>query len=331
MSVPTIHELDIEGLEPGKIHRLALALVENGMGESVRIPVMVAKGRKPGPVAGITAAVHGNEVNGIRTIHRVFRDFDVDRLRGTVVAVPVVNVMGFLLHQRRTDDGADLNHLFPGAPTGREALVYAGRFFDGVVRQFDLLLDLHTASFGRVNCLYVRADMRDERVARMAYLQRPQIVVHNPPADGTLRGAAEDAGICAITVEIGNPGRFQRDIVKRAAVGLRAVLADWKIMPKRAVKLGKPPIICESSQWTYTDRGGLLDVRTSLAEHIGEGEVYATIRDVFGQETASYRAPFDAVVIGHSVDPVGATGARIAHLGRIASDSTEFVPQDLIN
>lgn len=323
--VPVLSELDLDAAPPQSISRFWLDLVHDAFGEPVRIPVLVARGKEDGPVCGITAAIHGNEVNGIPVIHRVFERLDPSRLRGTLVGVPVSNVQAFQLRQRRTDDGTDLNHLFPGRPDGREAEVYVARFFERVIRRFDLLLDLHTASFGRVNCLYVRADLSGDETARMALRQRPHVIVHNPPHDGTLRGACDEVGIHAITVEIGNPGRFQREYVKRSTIGVRSVLADQGMIPRRAVSPGDPPIICTSSSWLRTDHGGLLEVAVKVTDLVEEGQPVARLKDPFGRVTAEYAAPHAGVVIGHSVDPVAQTGARILHLGRVAPPDDPIV------
>lgn len=318
MNSRAVDKLDVASLEPG-LHRLWLDMLTDGLGRAVRLPVLVVKGDKEGPVMGITAAVHGNEVNGVNTIHRLVHSIDASKLRGSLVAVPVVNIGGFLLHQRRTDDGSDLNHLFPGKPSGREAEVLAWRFTERVVRTLDVLLDLHTASFGRVNCLYIRADMNNPRTAAMARLMRPNIIVHNPPSDGSLRGCAAQMGIPAITVEIGSAHRFQREYVKKTRVGLRSVLGDLGMLPKRQVVPGEEPVVCTRSQWMFTDHGGLLDVLPNVTEFVRAGDDVAVLRDIFGDETRRYRAPEDGVIIGHSVDPVADTGARILHLGVVAA------------
>ena len=290
-----VDSLDLDNLSPG-MHRLWLAMLHDGLGRSVRLPVIVVKGERTGPVVGLTAAVHGNEVNGVHTIHRLVHNLDPSRLSGTVVGVPVVNVGGFLLHQRRTDDGSDLNHLFPGKANGREPEVLAYRITERVIRHFDVLLDLHTASFGRVNCLYIRADMTDPKTARMARFHRPDIIVHNAPADGTLRGCAASMGIPAITVEIGSPHRFQKEYIKQTRKGLRAVLADWGMVPRRAVKESSDTILCRRSAWMYTDYGGLLEVLPRVTQRVKMGDDVAVIRDVFGDEKRRYTAPFDGIV-----------------------------------
>lgn len=319
--------LDIESLPAGRISRLWIDLTEDGLGLPVRLPVMVARGNKPGPVFGLTAAVHGDELNGIPIIHRLFDHLELSTLRGSVVAVVVVNIDGFLSNERRFGDGWDLNHSFPGRPDGNAAEVYTYRVVDQVLRELDVLVDLHTASFGRANSLYIRADMTDPVTAEMAYLLRPQIVVHNPPSDRTLRGAAAELGIPAMTVEVGNPNRFNQDYIRRALAGLRAVLAAQGMIRKRQVTASPPPILCRGSYWIYTDRGGLLEVYPRVADSVSEGDEIGRITDPFGQRVATYRAPEDGVVIGRAINPVASTGARILHLGQPLTDAdTWFRP-----
>ena len=192
------------------------------------------------------------------------------------------------------------------------------RLVERIVRKFDLMIDLHTASDGRVNSLYVRADMTQAESARMAYLQRPQIIVHNEPSDRTLRGAAGELDIPAITLEIGNPGRFHSDYIKRALTGVRTVLADHSMIRKRPVNPGPEPVLCQRSHWIYTEQGGLLEVFPKVTDRIEAGELIARLTNPFGDRIADYHAPASGVVVGHSINPVAETGARILHIGYLA-------------
>jgi uncharacterized protein len=320
-----VEELDLESLPRGSISKLFVTLYHDGLGEPVEVPLLVAKGEKRGPVFGITAAVHGNELNGIPVIHRLFSTIDVKARRGTIVAVVIVNIPGYLQNLRYFS-GRDLNHIFPGKPGGHTAQVFVHRFMEKIVSKFEYLIDFHTASFGRVNSLYVRADMTNETTAQMAYLQRPQIIVHNPASDHTLRGSAMEMGIPAITLEIGNPQRFQSDYIKRSLVGLRAVLSEAKMIAKRAVSLGPKPFLCKSSYWLYTDAGGLLDVFPKVTDTIEKGETIARLSSIFGEVTQEYKSPEDGVVIGKSVNPVSPTGARILHIGlRATAEDRQYL------
>ena len=317
-------ELVVEDFPRGELSRLYIDLVANGLAQDILLPLLVARGKKDGPVFGLTAAVHGNELNGIRVIHDLMHHIDPRQLSGTVVALVVVNVPGLHRHQREFVDGTDLNHIFPGRHDGNVASVYGHRILDRIVNRFDYLVDLHTASFGRVNSVYVRADMTHPTTATMAYLQRPQIIVHNPPSDYTLRGAAMDLGIPSITLEIGDPQKFQPSYVRSSRIGLRTVLAAAGMLARRPVAEGPEPVLCESSRWMYTDRGGLLEVLPRPTERVSRGDRVAILRNAFGDAIREYYAPEDGIVIGKSANPVGQTGARILHLGAVAPGQHGF-------
>lgn len=317
--------LELDDLPIGRSSRRLIELGHDGLGRAVRTPVVVVRGRRPGPVFGITCALHGNELNGILVVHRLLQTLDPAALRGTVVVCPALNVPGYLSYEREFRDGRDLNHLMPGVPDGDESQVYAHRLLERVAVKFDVLVDLHTASFGRINSLYVRADMQDPVTARMAYLQRPQIILHNPASDRTLRGAVAELGIPAITVEIGDPQVFQPRHVRPTLAGVRAVLSHFRMLPKRGAAQGDAPVVCSDSHWLYTHHGGLLEVLPGVAAPVEAGTVIARQVDIFGDLVCEYRAPEDGVVIGKSVNPVSPTGARILHLGRVATEGDRLV------
>ena len=317
-----VHHLEVGEFDVG-IERAFIELVGDGLASGVRVPALVARGAHPGPVFGLTACIHGNELNGIPVIQGLFRDLDVSRLHGTIVGILALNVPGLHANRREFLDGTDLNRIMPGLPHGNVAQVYAHRVLTRIVNQFEFMLDLHTASFGRINSLYVRADMSDARSAEMARLQHPEIIVHSVTSDRTLRGSAMEMGIPAITIEIGDPQRWQENYTTRALAGVRRVL-DWAgVLENGARDPATEPIICSSSQWMYTDRGGLLEVYPKLTDRVKHGELVATVRNAFGDPIREFRAIHDGIVIGKSTNPVGYTGARILHLGKI-HDSGAF-------
>jgi uncharacterized protein len=264
---------------------------------------------------GVTAAVHGNELNGVPTIHRLFASLDPASLVGTVVAVPVVNVPGFLMNQREFRDGKDLNREFPGRPDGYASQVYAHRFMERVVKRCGYLIDLHTASFGRVNSLYVRADMGQPVVATLSRLLHPQIIVHNEGTDGTLRSACADAGIHALTVEVGNPNRFQRGLIRSSRLGILSILAHLGMVQDVDEPFEEDVVECSSSFWMYTEEGGILEVFPEVTEPVAAGALVARVTDSYGRAVREYHAPSEGIVVGKSVNPVAHTGARILHLG----------------
>lgn len=310
-----IRSLDLEQIPAGTVHRFWLQVVEDGLGVPIQVPIIVAKGHTPGKILGLTAAVHGNELNGIPVIQRVFKEVDVTRLKGTIIGVPVFNVPSFQRKKRRFIDGRDLNHIMPGSPTGTVSQVYAWRMVEAIIKQLDYLVDLHTASNGRINSYYIRADMAHDIVRKMARLQNAQIIVHNPPNDGTLRGTADEMGIPAITLEVGDPNLFQKGMIRDGLTGIHNLLGYFGFTDSEVEEYSEDTVICERSYWIYTDRGGLLTVHPKVTELVKKGDILATIRNVFGDVLKEYLAPEDGIVIGKSVSPVNQTGGRILHLG----------------
>ncbi len=319
--VKVINKLDISQAPKGAITRYWLYVVKDGMGVPIHVPVIVAKGKEDGKVLGLTAAVHGNELNGIPVIQRFFKDLDIANLKGAVVGVPVINVPSLVRKKRRFIDGTDLNHIMPGKADGNVSQVYAYRIVQNLIKEFDYLIDLHTASNGRVNSYYIRADMSSEIVRRMALLQNAQIIVHNPPSDGTLRGTADELGISAITLEVGNPNTFQKGMIRDSLTGIHNILGDLGMLDCPVENIDIETVLCKNSFWIYSDTGGIMTVYPKVTDLVKKGEVIATMRNIFGDNVKDYYAPEDGIVIGKSVSPINQTGGRILHLGILSKKS----------
>jgi|TARA_B110000285_G_C15032187_1_gene567356 predicted deacylase len=310
-----ILEFNLEDTPKQSIRHYWLKIISDGLGQPISIPVMVARGKSDFPILGVTAALHGNELNGIPVIQRLFSEIDVKELNGVIIGIPVVNIPSYIRKKRRFNDGVDLNHIMPGKADGSISQVYGFRLVDKIVQHFDYLLDLHTASQGRINSYYIRADMKHPVTRKMALIQNAQIIVHNPPSDGTLRGAAEEMNIPAITLEVGNPNTFQKKMIKSGVEGIHNILAYLEMTDDQIEEPETPVVICKRSYWIYTQKGGLLTVHSKLLDQLKKGDLIATTRDVFGNIVEEYHAPEDGIVVGKSVSPVNQSGGRILHLG----------------
>ncbi|MBK7870762.1 MAG: succinylglutamate desuccinylase/aspartoacylase family protein [Saprospiraceae bacterium] len=313
--VQVITELNLNEVPQGQITRYWLSIVTNGIGMPIRVPVIIARGYEDGNILGLTAAIHGNELNGVALIQRLFREIDVHELQGMIVGVPVMNIPALLRNQRGFIDGCDLNLIMPGNAQGNISEVYAHRLMNQIVKHFDYLVDIHTASFGRVNSYHVRTDLGDPITREMAMLQNAQIIIHNPPSDGTLRGAAAALGIKAITLELGNPNTFQKGLIRSGLSGIHNLLTYLGIVKNGMEQINDQPILCKTSYWMHTDDGGVLSVIPNVTDFVKKGDRIATLRNIFGDLIKEYCAPEDGVVIGRSVNPINQTGGRILHLG----------------
>ena len=308
------HELNLEEIGTG-IHTFYMDIIANGIAQDIYVPIMVCKGEESGPILGISAAVHGNELNGIKIIQKLFNELKDLNIAGTIVGVPVVNVPALLNQKRYFPDNEDINRIMPGKEDGNQSEVYSFRIVDRIISKFDYLLDLHTASFGRVNSYYIRANMKSRVSKKLALLQNADIILSNEGADGTLRSAATDLGIHSITLEVGDPNKFQKGMIRSGLEGIYNVMSHLNIIDEDIVEPQEESIICKKSYWIYADRGGVLEVYPNVTDEVKKGDEIAVIRNVFGEKLKSYNAPENGIVIGKSTHPIGQTGSRILHLG----------------
>jgi len=329
-TIETIEEIKLDQIEANSMNKFWLKILENGMSQPISIPLIIAKGKNPGPVLGMTAALHGNELNGISVIHQVMEEIDLKSLKGTVIAIPGLNAISIPLHQRRYIDKEDLNRNFPGKVKGNRSQQYVWQIGQKILSKVDYLVDMHTASFGRENTFYVRADLSDTTMAKMALLQNADIVLNNkgvPSANEqisvtrTMRAEAVLKGIPTITIEYGNPQVFQPEMISRGKTGIQNILS-WLAMNPNPVIINKPAVICKKSYWVFIEQGGYLEVIVALNQKVKKNERIAVLRNPFGDLVKEYFCPEDGIIIGRSSNPVNMSGGRIIHLG-ILQNSAE--------
>lgn len=310
-------KLDISILPKNHLSRLSVEIATDPLGLPISLPVIVAKGSEDGPTVGITAAVHGNELNGIFVIQELFRRLRINEIKGSIIGIPVVNVYGYLNNQREFIDGADLNTIMPGSPNGNQSQVFVHRFIKRIVEVFNYNIDLHTASFGRINTHYVRADLSRDLTAWMASQQHADIILNSEPSQTTLRGTCAEMGIPSITIEIGNPQRFQIEKVGNTILSIKNILKGLKIVPGIPDLPEQLPVVCRRSYWLRSSVGGVLTVFPELGDNIVKNEIIAVVRDIFGDVVKEFASPEDGIVIGKNSNPVALSGSRIIHLGLI--------------
>ena len=306
-------------LEPGSAARLSWSPTELFEGVPVSTPVLAVNGALPGPTLCLTAAVHGDELNGIEMVRRVLHDLDPDRLSGAVIGVPIVNVQGFRRGSRYLPDRRDLNRYFPGNPNGSAAARIAHSLFTQVIAQCDALVDLHTGSFERANLPQIRADLRNPDVVTLTLGFGSMVVLHSKPTAGTLRHAATLAGIPAVTVEAGGPSELELAEVKHGVKGIKTLLETLDMVKKRRRWSDPEPVYYRSS-WVRADNGGILLADVSLGTSVRKGDLLGTITDPMNNARTEVRSPWSGRVIGMARNQVVMPGFAAFHIGIQADD-----------
>jgi predicted deacylase len=265
--------------------------------------------------------VHGDELNGIEMIRRVMQDLDPARVKGAVIGVPIVNLQGFRRGSRYLPDRRDLNRYFPGNSSGSAASRIAWSLFENIVRHCDGLVDIHTGSLNRTNLPQLRADLRNAKVREFANGFGGIVVLHSPGATGTLRRAATDMGIPAVTLEAGEPGRLQSAQVREGTAGIVRLLDALKIV-NRVNLLSEPRPVYYRSTWVRADSGGILFSLVRLGQLVGAGDILGTVTDPISNEQNLIYSPVRGRVIGMALNQMVMPGFATFNLG-IEADTSQ--------
>ena len=284
-------------------------------------PVLVVNGALPGPTLCLTAAVHGDELNGIEMVRRVLHNLDARRLAGSVIGIPIVNVQGFRRGSRYLPDRRDLNRYFPGNPNGSAAARIAHSFFTNVIAHCDALIDVHTGSFERANLPQIRADLRNPDVVTLTQGFGSMVILHSTPAVGTLRHAATQAGIPAVTLEAGGPSQLELGEVKLGVKGIETLIHTLG-MVKRSRLWGDPEPVYYRSSWVRADNGGILLSEVSLGSTVREGDLLGTITDPMSNARTELRSPYSGRIIGMARNQVVMPGFAAFHVGIQTEDAS---------
>jgi predicted deacylase len=268
----------------------------------------------------VTAAVHGDELNGIEVTRRVLDDVDLEELNGAVIGVPIVNIQGFYRGTRYLPDRRDLNRYFPGNPKGSAATRMANSFFTDVVKHCSALIDLHTGSLNRTNLPQVRADLRVPQVQRMTQALGATVVLHSVGERGSLRRAASEAGIPTVTFEMGEPMRVQPEQVEHGAKAIETLMYSLG-MTKQRRYWGDPEPVYYASKWVRVDHGGILFSDVALGERVSEGELLGVVTDPISNQQHRIYAPISGRVLGMALNQVVLPGFAAYRIGTATSKS----------
>ena len=312
-----------ETITPGEVRRLHWVAGETLYGGSLDTPVYVIHGSKSGLRMCVTAAIHGDELNGVEIVRALINSIRPEELSGTLIGVPIVNLLGFTRGTRYLPDRRDLNRYFPGNARGSSASRIAGSFFEEVIRHCDRLVDLHTGSLSRTNLPQLRADLDNPQVLEFTRQFGSTAVLHSRNVRGNLRSAAVSAGIPAVSFELGEPGSLQQSQID---YGVRALetLMDKLDMIHRRRSWSEPQPVYYSSRWVRVDNGGLLKSAVQIGSRVKRGALLGTIINPLSSETYDISSPYNGRILGMSLNQFMLPGYAAFHIG-IASNDAELL------
>lgn len=310
-----------EAVEPGE--RMAISLPVPGQSPytPLAMPLHVVHGKREGPVLFVSAAIHGDEINGIEIIRQLLKTRALARLRGTLLSVPIVNVYGFLNHTRYLPDRRDLNRSFPGAEHGSLAARMARVFAEEIVDRSTHAIDLHTGANNRTNLPHIRANLDDPVSESLAQAFGTPVIINANLRDGSLRQYALEKKIPLLLYEAGEALRFDKISIRAGLRGILNVMRHLDMLPRRKTREKKVPVIeARSSSWVRAPQTGLLRNDIALGERTKEGQVMGRIADALGENETAVLSPVTGIVIGRSNLPIVNEGDALFHIARF-SDS----------
>lgn len=306
-------KLDGETVPPGQTREVRLKVSESYTGAPIELPIRVQRARRPGPAVFVSAAIHGNEINGVGIVHELMDERPLDLVAGTLILLPVVNVFGVEYQDRYMPDGRDLNRNFPGSANGSLARRVAHLIFRQVVQQCDYGIDLHSAADQRVNFPNIRGDFSNPGVERLGRAFGCELLVNGKGPEGSLRREACAAGCPTIILEAGEPRKIEPRVLEIGYRGVRNVLIELGMVEGELHHPAYQTRV-EKTKWVRAQVGGILRFHIAPGSVVEKGEPVATNTSLYGREKSVLVSPVDGVVLGMTTLPTVKPGEPVCHV-----------------
>ena len=323
-------------IAPGEARTVEIPVAPTYAHDDLAMSVHVVHGKRAGPALFVCAAIHGDEINGIEIIRRLVKRIDIKKLRGTLLAIPIVNVYGVIAHSRYLPDGRDLNRSFPGSATGSLTGRVAHTFMQEIVAHCTHGIDLHTGGRHRSNFPQIRAELTDPAVRAMTEAFGAPLVINSAVRDGSLRQCATEMGVPVILYESCEALRFDEVHIRAGLKGIINVMRHLGMLRKGRAKTRKKPIFSRQTQWVRAPASGIHRMLVTLGAQVADDQVIGVIADPPGIEETEVRAPRAGVIIGRSNLPLVYAGDALFHIADMHEDAVfeadsfheELMPSD---
>ena len=315
-------EINGTAITPGERAIVRLELPHQSASTPMRMPVQIIHGLREGPIMFVSAAIHGDEINGVEIIRQLVKGRRFRGLKGTLITVPTVNVYGFINHSRYLPDGRDLNRSFPGSPHGSLASRLAHRFCSEILSRCTHGIDLHTGGGHRTNHPHIRADLDDPETEAMAQAFGTPVIINANLKDGSLRQVAAERGVNMLLYEAGSALRFEQLAVRAGVRGILNVMRHLGMLAKlKGRKNDFSSLEASSSAWLRAHVGGIFRSAVPLGQRVQKGQIMGEMSDPVGEGKSEIRAAFDGIVIGRTQLPVVNEGDALFHIARFGDTS----------
>jgi len=303
-----------ETVHPGEHMTLDLQVARLYTRTTVEIPVVIRRAERDGPVLLLLAGVHGDEINGIDSVRRILQEVQERPLAaGTLVAIPVLNVFGFLAMQRQLPDGRDLNRFFPGSPRGSLASRLAHALVTEVLPAVDVVIDMHSGAARRHNHPHLRYTEGDENSLALAEVFDPPLIMKAPIRHKSLREHLVSLGRTYLLFEGGKAGSLDEDAIREAHRGITRVMLHlglWSGSPDTE----RGAVRVEASKWVRAPHAGLFHPLVENGSHVVEGMVLGSVTDPYGELAHQVKASFGGYVLCVNTAPVVNQGDALFHV-----------------
>lgn len=328
--MPKLPVFEFEGVKVtgGQRETVILPIGRFLTGQDYGVPVHVIQGKQEGLVLLLTGAVHGDELNGIEIVRRMLAGKTLRSLRGTVLAIPVVNTPAFAARSRYLPDRRDLNRLFPGGDAGSVGGRIARALTESVIPYADVVLDFHTGAVNRPNMPQLRITRGDPRARELAKVFAAPVTLLAGEREGSFRTECRRAGKPCLLFEGGEALRLDAGSIKYGLRGVTRVMRDLGMLPvARGLSKAVETVFCPRSGWERSPSGGLFTPLIALGKAVHEGDVLGFVADVSGAGEQSVVASKNGILIGRTNEGVADEGDALFHIAEAGDDPTEAEDQ----
>lgn len=289
-------------------------------GTLIDIPLYVFNAKNPGPVILVQGGLHGDEINGIEIVRRMLhkRYFNVDK--GTVIAVPILNIFGFIHFSRDLPDGKDVNRSFPGRKSGSLASRIAYHFTKEIFPQIDYAIDLHTGGASRSNYPQIRYTAEDSKSMELAKVFKAPITFASNLIAKSFRKSAFRNNIPSVVYEAGESMRFNEYAIEQGIQGVLNILQHFKMLDKKEIVSAKNEntIYLTNRKWLRAPTAGMFIPHIKNGSAIQKGDVMGVVTDAFDRRNKEIRSPFAGFVFCVNHQAVVNQGEALFHVGEVA-------------